>query len=174
MLHLIALAVMAPQTKVEGPLLKVTMQTGKVIEIRMDSKNTPQTTKRIVELAKTKFYDKQRFHRVEHWVVQWGDPASKTKEMTDSRMGSGGSGKNVPFEAGKLSFKRGTVGIASVGKKIGGDSQLFVVKKDSDFLDGDYSACGVVEKGMETIDALKVGDRIKSIAVLAAKKPNTK
>lgn len=170
MLPIIAFALLSPQDKVDGPRLEVLLQNGKSFEITMDAKNTPQTTKRIVELVRVKFYDGQRFHRVEDWVVQWGAPASRDKDLKDPSVGGGGSGRQLPFEAGKLSFREGTVGIASTGRQVGGDSQLFIVKRDSEFLDGSYSACGRVSKGLDVVKAIKVGDRIKAMRVLAERR----
>lgn len=145
--------------------LVVTFTNGKSFTIEVDAKNAPKTAAHIMALVKKKFYDGQRFHRVEDWVVQWGDPGSK-KSL---EVGGGGSGKNMPFEAGKLSFKKGVVGIASTGAKVGGDSQLFVVRRDSTFLDGSYAAMGRVTKGMDVIMNLKRGDTIKSMKVVVTK-----
>ncbi|MCX7799056.1 MAG: peptidylprolyl isomerase [Fimbriimonadales bacterium] len=170
MLPIIAFALLAPSDKIEGPRLEVLLQSGKSFEITMDAKNTPQTTKRIVELVRIKFYDGQRFHRVEDWVVQWGAPASKNKDLKDPEVGGGGSGRQLPFEAGKLPFLEGTVGIASTGRQVGGDSQLFIVKRDSEFLNGSYSACGRVTKGLNVVKSVKVGDRIKAMRVLTEQK----
>ncbi|RYG18116.1 peptidylprolyl isomerase, partial [bacterium] len=110
------------------------------------------------------FYTGIRVHRVEDWVVQWGDPISKNG--ADARgVGGGGTGKNLPFEAGKLSFVKGTLGMASTGGKVGGDCQMFVVTRDSTFLDGDYSAFGKVVKGMEVVEGIQKGAKIVSMKV---------
>lgn len=153
-----------PPTGMASPLLKVTMDGGKAFTIQTDPKGAPRTVARILELVKAKFYDGQRFHRVEDWVVQWGAPQSK-KNVNDPAVGNGGSGKNMIFEAGSLSFTKGVCGVASTGAKLGGDSQLFIVKRDSTFLNGDYSAWGKVVSGMNVVEAIKRGDRIKSIAI---------
>ena len=152
----------APPT---GPKLVVTMGSGKSFTTATVQKGSPKTVAHILGLVKKKFYDGQKVHRVEDWVTQWGDPGSKTKPMTDPSMGSGGSGKNMPFEPGKISFKRGVVGIASTGFKVGGDSQIFVLKSDATRLDGDYAVLGVVTSGMDLVDKIKRGDKIKKIRV---------
>jgi peptidylprolyl isomerase len=72
----------------------------------------------------------------------------------------------MPFEGGFVPFGRGTVGIASTGEQVGGDSQLFVVKRNADNLYNKYAVLGLVTKGMDTVDAVKRGDRIASMRML--------
>ena len=144
--------------------LKVELSDGKFFVIELD-KGSPQTISHIAGLLGKKFYDGIRFHRVEDWVVQWGDPVSRTS-LAPGQVGGGGSGKNMPFEASKTSFKRGVVGIASTGSKVGGDSQIFVVKRDSAFLDGNYAVLGKVTEGMAVIDKLQIGAKIKKMYLL--------
>ena len=156
---------MAALTPVASTELKVTMEGGKSFVIACDSKGSPKTVKRIVELVKKKFYDGQRFHRVESWVVQWGDPASK-KSANEPGVGSGGSGQALPWEESTTSFVRGVVGVASTGAKVGGDSQLFVLTHDATHLNGNYAVLGKVTKGMDVVDKIARGDKIVSITVV--------
>jgi cyclophilin family peptidyl-prolyl cis-trans isomerase len=167
---LLATLIMAPTAYApSGPKLVFTMASGKSFTITTDKKGSPKTVAHIISLVKKKFYDGIRFHRVENWVVQWGDPASK-KGVDQPGMGSGGSGGSIPFESNPASFTRGVVGIASTGEKVGGDSQLFVVTKDSTFLNGNYAVAGKVTKGMDVIDKVQVGDQIKKVKVVETKK----
>jgi len=154
-----------PQYNPTGPKLQFTMSNGKSFVIATDPKGSPKTTAQIVDLVKKKFYDSQRIHRVEDWVVQWGDPASK-KGVDQPGVGSGGSGKDLPFEDNPATFAAGVVGIASTGSKVGGDSQLFVVLRDSSFLDHNYAILGKVVSGMDVVKAFKRGDTIKKATVL--------
>jgi peptidylprolyl isomerase len=156
----------APPT---GPKLVVTMGNGKSFTIETDLKGSPKTVAHILELVKKKFYDGQKVHRVEPWVTQWGNLETKTKSVDDPTLKEVGSGTPMPFEASKISFKRGVVGIASTGFKVGGDSQLFVLKSDATRLDGDYAVLGVVTKGMDLVDKIVRGDKVKSIRVQSAK-----
>lgn len=123
------------------------------IALRPDK--APQTVARFVDKAKTGFYNDKVFHRVEDWVVQGGDP-----------LGNGTGGEKVPSEYNDLSFKLGSVGIArGQDRAINNGSQFFVVKKDSTFLDGDYTNFGLVTAGMEIVQAIKIGDTIKTIRI---------
>ncbi|TMG36013.1 MAG: hypothetical protein E6H94_08185 [Chloroflexi bacterium] len=95
------------------------------------------------------------FHRVEDWVVQGGDP-----------LGNGTGGGKVPSEYNDLPFVLGAVGIArGQDPAINNDSQWFVVKKDSSFLNNQYTNFGLVTAGMDVIMGIKIGDRIKSIKI---------
>lgn len=149
-----------------GPQLRVTMARGGSFVITTDKAGSPGTVAHIVKLVRNGFYDRQRVHRVEPWVTQWGAPASKTKPMTDEDVLGGGSGKDIAFEESKWDFHRGVVGIASVGLQRGGDSQIFILKKDTFRLYRSYAVLGKVTSGMNVVDRIKKGDRIASIRVI--------
>lgn len=151
--------------KPQGPKLVVTMSSGKSFTIATNKSESPITVNHIVGLVKSGFYDRQRIHRVEPWVTQWGAPASKTKPMTHEDVLGGGSGKDIKFEPSKWDFHRGVVGIASTGLQVGGDSQIFILKKDTFRLFSSYAVLGKVTSGMSVVDGIKKGDRIRSIRV---------
>lgn len=167
MFTLLAAAVLAPQAAYTptGPVLEVTVAGRGTFEITTDTKNSPKTVAHIKALVEDEFYDGQRVHRVENWVTQWGAPASKTKPMDDPEVLGGGSGKSMPFEKCDVDFVRGIVGIASTGLQVGGDSQIFILKKDTMRLYHSYAVLGKVTKGMDVVDRIQRGDRITKIAV---------
>jgi cyclophilin family peptidyl-prolyl cis-trans isomerase len=140
-----------------GPKIEVELSGHRTFIITTDPKGSPLTTKGILRLVKGGFYDGQRVHRVESWVVQWGDPQSKTLSAGDSRLGTQGSGHPLPFEDGGANFTRGIVGIASTGTGVGGDSQLFVLTKDAVYLNHGYAVLGKVTEGMKVVAAISVG-----------------
>lgn len=151
-----------------GSKIRFTFTSGKSFVITTDPKGSPKTTAQIVDLVKKKFYDGQKVHRVEDWVIQWGDPASRNG--IGGRVGSGGSGKQLPFESNPASFMKGVVGIASTGSRVGGDSQLFIVLKDSEFLNGNYAILGKVTEGMDVAMKVTAGDTFKSATIVALKR----
>lgn len=158
-----------------GPIIRVTMQNGGAFDITTDPVRSPKTVAHILTLVNSKFYDHQRIHRVEPWVTQWGAPASRNLPMlvkgkdgkmeVNEKVGDGGSGRDIPvFEgATDVDYLRGVVGIASTGLQVAGDSQLFVLKKDATRLWNSYAVVGKVTRGMNVVDAIKFGDRIKSM-----------
>lgn len=151
-----------------GPRIEVRMQNGGAFTITTDPKTSPKTVAHILDLVNRRFYDGQRIHRVEYWVTQWGDPASRTKPMSDPKMGEGDSGRRLPFEMSDLDFTRGVVGVASDGLQHGGDSQLFVIKQDRLYLYHSYAVVGRVTNGMGVVDRIRKGDRIVSMRVLGS------
>ncbi|TMC30755.1 MAG: peptidylprolyl isomerase [Chloroflexi bacterium] len=123
------------------------------IALRPDK--APQTVGRFADKARSGFYNNLAFHRVEDWVVQGGDP-----------QGTGRGGEQVPSEYNDLSFKLGAAGIArGQDPAINNGSQWFVVKKDSTFLDKQYTNFGQVTSGMDLVQKIAVGDKIKTITI---------
>ena len=115
----------------------------------------PQTVARFAQKSRSGFYDNLTFHRVEDWVVQGGDPD-----------GRGTGGGDAPSEYNDLPFALGAVGIArGPDPKINNASQFFVVKKDSSFLNNQYTNFGLVTAGLDVVNGIKIGDRIKSIRI---------
>jgi peptidyl-prolyl cis-trans isomerase B (cyclophilin B) len=115
----------------------------------------PQTVERFAGKARSGFYNNLIFHRVEDWVVQGGDPK-----------GTGTGGERVPSEYNDLSFKLVAVGIArGQDAAFNNDSQWFICKKDSTFLDKQYTNFGQVTAGMDVVANVKIGDKIKSITI---------
>ena len=138
-----------------------------VIELELYPKKAPKTVERIVGFIEDGFYDKQRFHRVESWVVQWGSPASRNTNLNDPSVGSGGSGMQIlPFETNDIKMEPGTLAMASTGAKVGGDSQMFILTSalgadQAQFLQGSYAAFGKVTSNMEAVDRVQVGDYLE-------------
>jgi peptidyl-prolyl cis-trans isomerase B (cyclophilin B) len=144
----------APPAKLQG-LVTIELQKGGVIRFQLDVKDAPNTSLNFAHKANTGFYDNLTFHRVEDWVVQGGDPQS-----------NGTGGGTQPTELSKAPFVLGAVGIArGADIKVSNDSQFFIVKKDSQFLNGQYTFFGLTTEGMNVVNNIQVGDKIRSIRV---------
>ena len=132
----------------------------------------PKTTAHVVKLARQGFYDGQRFFRVVRqprpFLVQLGDPDSRSKEMDDASLGTKGSGARIPFEdTGKLNDKVGVVGLSHrEGDRDGGDSQFYMLLAPSRFLDGNYTVFGQVVAGLEVLNKIDKGDRVTGVTIL--------
>jgi peptidylprolyl isomerase len=118
-----------------------------VIEMRPDL--APNHVKQIKKLAREGKYDGVPFHRViEGFMAQTGDPTGT---------GSGGMGDPLKAEFSKEPHVRGVVSMARTNDPNSARSQFFIVFKDSNFLDGQYTVWGKVVSGMEFADKIKRG-----------------
>ena len=138
------------------------------VELEFYTADAPGHVKNFLDLVKKGFYDGQRVHRVEPgFVVQFGDPQSKTLPMSDPKMGTGGPGYTIKAEFNKRPFERGVLGMARTSDPNSAGSQVYLMLGAAPFLNGQYTAFGRVSKGMEVVDKVKVGDRITSIKAVA-------
>ncbi len=167
LLALASLLASQPTYSPTGPRLEVTLADHRSFIITTDAKSSPKTVQAVLNLVKRRFYDGLKVHRVEKWVVQWGDPKSKTLALSDPRLGSTGSGTTLPFESPKVQFMRGVVGVASPYVGQSGDGQLFVLTKNAPRLNGGYGILGKVTSGMDVVDHIRLGDQIQTIKVLS-------
>jgi cyclophilin family peptidyl-prolyl cis-trans isomerase len=100
-------------------------------------------------------------------MIQMGDPNTKTKNLEDASIGSGGSGIKIPYEDSGFTSDEGAVGLATIpGDKNSGDSQFFILLSRARFLDGNYTVFGQVVAGMEVVKKMERGDRIVGVTIL--------
>jgi peptidylprolyl isomerase len=130
--------------------LIMTLEAGRVV-IGLRPDLAPDHVARIKELAREGFYDGVVFHRViEGFMAQGGDPTGT---------GTGGSPKpNLKAEFSKEPHVRGVCSMARTNNPNSANSQFFICFDDATFLDGQYTVWGVVEEGMEHVDALPRGE----------------
>jgi peptidylprolyl isomerase len=130
--------------------LSLTLDTGDVV-IRLRPDLAPGHVERIVILAKEGFYDGVIFHRViAGFMAQGGDPT-----------GTGMGGSKLPDLKAEFNAERHVRGVCSMARSQNpnsANSQFFICLDDATFLDKQYTAWGVVESGMEHVDALPKGE----------------
>ena len=123
------------------------------IELEFLADKAPGHAKNFKDLAKKGFYDGTTFHRViPGFMIQGGDPNSKSKDK--SNHGMGGPGYSIKAEFNNTPHDRGIVSMARSQDPDSAGSQFFVVVKDSHFLDNQYTAFGRVVKGMDVVDKI--------------------
>jgi cyclophilin family peptidyl-prolyl cis-trans isomerase len=142
------------------------MPTGKIqtkfgdISIEFLPDVAPKHVENFKKLATSGFYDGTLFHRiVPGFVIQGGDPLTKSM-ANKNRWGTGGPGWTVKAEFSKTKHSRGALSMARAVDPNSAGSQFFVVLKDSNFLDGQYTVFGKVTSGMDAVDkiaALRTG-----------------
>ena len=123
------------------------------IEFEFLEDKAPRHVKNFKDLANDEFYNGTIFHRViPGFMVQGGDPNTKSDDR--STHGTGGPGHTIKAEFNDETHARGIVSMARSQDPDSAGSQFFVVIKDSDFLDGQYTAFGRVTSGMEVADKI--------------------
>ncbi|HBG45456.1 MAG TPA: peptidylprolyl isomerase [Deltaproteobacteria bacterium] len=123
------------------------------MEIRFFPEAAPGHVENFVKLAKEGFYDGTIFHRViPGFMIQGGDP--NTKGPDKDTYGTGGPGWHIKAEFNDIPHKRGILSMARSQDPNSAGSQFFIVVKDSNFLDGQYTVFGEVAKGIEVADKI--------------------
>ena len=123
------------------------------IEFELLEDVAPGHVQNFKDLANSDFYNGTIFHRViPGFMVQGGDPNTKSDDR--SSHGMGGPGHTIKAEFNDEPHVRGIVSMARSQDPDSAGSQFFVVVKDSDFLDGQYTAFGRVISGMDVVDKI--------------------
>ena len=144
-----------------NPYLSIKLKDG-TVKIELFNHIAPVHVERIGRLAKEGKYNNVVFHRViEDFMAQTGDV--KFGNISDnfdlSLSGTGGSDfPNLKAEFNKISFERGSLGMARAQDVDSANSQFFIMFKAGHFLNGQYTLFGQVTEGMEFIDNIKLGD----------------
>ncbi len=135
---------------------------GKIV-IELFPNDAPNHVANFIKLSEDGFYDGTIFHRIiPGFMIQGGDP--NTKDGDQSTWGTGGPGNFVNAEFNTIKHNRGIVSMARSTDPNSAGSQFFIVHKDSNFLDEQYTAFGriVTEESFETLDkiaSVEIGDK---------------
>jgi len=165
-LILVAAPALAQDKPGAAPMVVFTLEKGGDITFEFFPADAPKHVENFLKLVKSGFYDGQRFHRVEPgFVVQIGDPQSKMLPMNDPKMGTGGPGYTIKAEFNSRKFDRGVLGMARRSEPDSAGSQIYIMLGAAPHLNGQYTAFGRVVTGMEIVDTIKVGDRVKTARV---------
>jgi len=140
-----------------GKFMRAIVETDKgFFTLELLPNDAPLTVDSFVQLARRRFFDNTDFHRVvPNFVIQGGDPRGD---------GNGGPGYQIRCEINEVAYDRGAVGMALSGKDTGG-SQWFVTHSPQPHLDGGYTVFGRVIDGMDVVDQIARGDRIRHITI---------
>lgn len=137
------------------------LENGGVVEIQFLPEEAPNTVANFEKLANSGFYNGLSFHRViPGFVAQGGCPVGN---------GTGGPGYTIDCETATNTTKheKGVLSMAHAGRNTGG-SQFFICYAPQPHLDGVHTVFGKVISGMEHIDAVKQGDKMKEVTVFEA------
>ena len=146
----------ASMGKAEGAKgLKATIKTKfGDMDIVFSPDKAPKHVESFIALAKSGFYNGTIFHRViPGFMIQGGDPNTKDLNKPET-YGQGGPSQKLKAEFNDIPHRRGILSMARTNDPNSAGSQFFIVVKDSNFLDGQYTVFGEVVKGMEVADKI--------------------
>lgn len=146
------------------------------IKIELFEKDCPKTVGNFEKLAKEKFYDGQKWHRViKDFMIQGGDPYSKTGK---GPVGTGGPGYKTECEIRPhLKHVKGALSMAHAGTcehhgsgellegSCSNGSQFFITHRATPHLDGVHTVFGKTVEGQDVVDKIQQGDEIASVVV---------
>ena len=121
----------------------------------------PNHVENFVTLSEDGFYDGTIFHRIiEGFMIQGGDPKSADPSVSMSEWGTGDPGYSIDAEFNNIEHKRGIVSMARSNDPNSAGSQFFIVHKDSNFLDGQYTVFGriLTDESFDTLDRIATMD----------------
>ena len=136
--------------------------------------DAPNHVENFLKLTDEGFYDNTFFHRIiSDFMIQGGDPNTRktmasppdqhyTKTLDyysdgpHTEWGKGGPGNYLIAEFNDIKHNRGIVSMARSMEPNSAGSQFFIVHKDSNFLDGDYTVFGriVTQESFDTLDRI--------------------
>jgi cyclophilin family peptidyl-prolyl cis-trans isomerase len=134
--------------------VKITTNKGSM-QLSLYVNESPASVANFLKLVDNGYYEGKYFHRlVSNFVIQGGCPRGD---------GWGALDWNQRSElSGKLRYRKGSVGLASVGKDSEG-VQFFISYNYAPHLDGKYTIFAEVSKGFDVLNNLVLGDQIISI-----------
>ncbi|KAF6243019.1 peptidylprolyl isomerase [Nitrosopumilus sp. b1] len=128
------------------------------ITIEFFTEDAPKHVENFIKLAESGFYDRTVFHRViKDFMIQGGDPKTTPGGYQSiSEWGTGDPGYSIDAEFNDIKHNRGIVSMARAMDPNSAGSQFFIVHKDSNFLDGQYTVFGriVTQESFETLDKI--------------------
>ena len=129
------------------------------IVLDLFAREAPKTVNNFVFLARDKFYDGLKFHRViANFMIQGGCPRGD---------GTGGPGYRFDDEVRDNPHrhdKPGVLSMANAGPNTNG-SQFFITHVPTPWLDGRHTVFGQVREGQDVVNKIRVGDEIKAIVI---------
>jgi len=137
------------------------------ITIEFFSNDAPNHVDNFIGLAESGFYDGTFFHRIiPGFMIQGGDP--NTISGDPNTWGTGGPSTSVDAEFNTIKHNRGIVSMARSADPNSAGSQFFIVHKDSNFLDEQYTVFGriVTDESFQTLDkiaAVEIGSNDRPI-----------
>ena len=135
-----------------NPIVRITMDSGKVIRLELYPETAPITVENFLDLVKKGFYNGLTFHRIiSGFMIQGGDPDGN---------GMGGPGHSIKGEFksngvdNPIKHEKGVISMARSMDPNSAGSQFFIMHEAAPHLDGQYAAFGKVIEGLDVVDEI--------------------
>jgi len=152
-----------PPAKAKGKEIAVVETNLGTFEIEFYRDDAPKTVENFVQLAKRKFFDGVKVHRVaKGFVIQAGDPTGTGSGGTSIYGGEFADELNPATASYKRGYVRGVVAMANRGPNTQ-TSQFFVMLADAPQMPKNYTIFGMVVKGMEVVDKIGAVDIVPAM-----------
>jgi peptidyl-prolyl cis-trans isomerase B (cyclophilin B) len=170
-----------PTYKLNGAEVAVIKTSKGTIKVKFFEKDAPIAAANFIVLSLKGFYDQIKFHRyVAGFVIQGGDPQTKSATSAEvaaadgggGKFGTGGPGYTIKDEYANNPNKHvdGSLAMARTGAPDSGGSQFYFALAPLPSLDGQYTVFGQATSGLEVIHNLRAGDVIESVTIENATK----
>lgn len=179
----IVLPLYTPRYVPNGTEVAVITTTKGTITVELDGKNAPKTVGNFIELATKGFYDNLKFHAYKpESVVLGGCPLTRTlgPAQVDSAArglvrgihpGVGDARYTIEDEfAGRENNKHvlGSICFAHKSDPNTGSCQFYFSLSEQPEFDDKFAVFGMTVDGLDVVQALRIGDAIKSIEIKGA------
>jgi len=122
---------------------------GGTFMIEFFPEDAPNTVHNFLKLVESGYYDGIVFHRIiPGFMIQAGDPNTKDPDVDQGSWGQGGPGYQINEEFNTIQHDRGIVSMARSNHPDTAGSQFFIMHKDNNQLDGQYTAFGRLIPGI--------------------------
>lgn len=146
---------MAEPTDKTGPVVIMKTDLGD-ITIQLFQSAAPKTVDNFVKLAEKDFYNGTQFHRViQNFMIQGGDPLTKSDPDNYAIHGTGGPGYQFEDEINDFKLVRGRLAMANAGPDTNGSQFFIVTAPETPWLDGRHTVFGEVTSGMDVVDQIE-------------------
>ena len=117
--------------------------------IELFPEDAPNTVNNFLKLVESGYYDGIVFHRIiPGFMIQAGDPNTIGPDSDRSVWGQGGPGYTINEEFNTIQHDRGIVSMARSNHPDSAGSQFFIVHKDNNQLDAEYTVFGRLVQGV--------------------------
>lgn len=138
-----------------GPVVIMKTNMGD-ITLQLFQEAAPKTVQNFLDLANKDFYDGVQFHRViANFMIQGGDPLTKSDPTNFRIHGTGGPGYEFEDEINAFKLIRGRLAMANAGPNTNGSQFFIVTKPATPWLDGRHTVFGEVVSGMDIVDKIE-------------------